>query len=276
MNSSDKFISSFEIKTFLINVTEKIDDKYLAKFCKTQLTLNDYSLGQNDFLGTVYLEESNQQFIFITKDSNKSFIFDIFYDELEKYDEEFICIVYCDVIYIFKYKKLYYFQVLDYTLQNQELKNLIDEKLNIQINKIVNLENKDLEKIEIVNLKNSIVNLNSSKKINWFRLFTLYILFLIVIASFLLHEKLNEKPIEIKKEYYTYKSKKLDEILKVLNQNNILIDNIKEDNKLKITVSIKKEFYTDDLIAVLKKSFKIITSNFDEKSSLYKVEIHAK
>ena len=277
MTAENQFVSCFEIKTFLVQITEKIDDKNLLKFLKTQLTLNDYSLGQNDFLGTVYLEESNKQFIFTNKESNKIQYFDLFYDELQKSDDKFVCIVCCDVIYIYKYKKIYYFQVLDFSFDEIEIKNLIFEKLNIKIDCFRWIDENRLNELKKNELYNTqVFNLNKHKNVNLFKILVGYILGLIFICSYLIYEKIQEKPVEIKKEYYTYKSKKLSQIIQILSSQKLIIHEMNFNKKLEVLVKVDKSFYNQDLLVLLKENFKIINSSFDKNENLYKVELHAK
>ncbi|MEN8717871.1 MAG: hypothetical protein ABF301_04330 [Sulfurovum sp.] len=269
----DHYISPLEIKTFLVQVSEKINEKNLNDFAKTQLSLNDYTLEKNDYLRAIYLEESSQYFIFISKDTNKNFHFDAIAQKIKNLNSKYICCVNSGVMYIFKNKEIYYFQVLDFALDDDEINNLIYEKLDIIIEEILHISSEELNKINQKDIQSN-KNLNTNYKFNYFVLIVFLVLILSILTIYAYNFEKEKPTINVKK--YDYISKKLQNTLNILHDNKLEIQELRYDKRVVVTVNIKKKIFSDNLIKTLKKDFKIINMSFNHELNEYKAKLHVK
>ena len=270
------FLSLLEVKTFLITTSEEIHKKNLLDFCKTQLYLNDYTLESNDFLNANYITESNKYFIYTTKNITKSFYFEYLDNLINEYEQEYVCFIVNTEIYVYKNKSIYYFQQLNFSLDENEIKNLIFEILNITLDCIINI-NDDFKYEDIFLEKSSITkikNINKKKQSNYFKLFVASILVAIVSCIYYYNQE-EEKTTKLVAKYI-YKSKKINDAITFLNLKKIDLEDIKYDGKLKLNIKISMENYSEKLIEYLKIKFKILNFNYDNKLDLYKVELHVK
>ena len=271
----EHYISPLEIKTFLVQVSEKIHKKDLKNFVKTQLILNDYVLGVKDYLEAIYLEETSQYFIFVSKDTNKSFHFDAIKQKIKNSNKTYICCINSGVMYIFKNKEIYYFQVLDFTLDNNEINNLINEKLEIEIEDIIYFTSEELNEVdqqEIINSKYK--NLNIEYRYNYFYLIIFFILILSILTMYI-YSLEKEKPIKTVQNN-NYLSKKIQNTIKILDKNKLEIIDLIYDNRLVVIVNIEKNILSDDLTKILKRNFRIENINFNHGLNVYKAELHVK
>lgn len=170
-----------DIKTILIDVSEKINEKNLQEFTYNYLNLKKIDYSKNDLLYSKYLEQSKKYQITIINKKYKYIIPDVFivyyYDkkDINTYD----LFITEDFFVLYKNMNMYYFQELNYSISDTELKEYIFRKLDIHIDNIFQIEKKILleykKDFNKDKNKKEVLNLNIQKNSN----FNIYLLFLI-------------------------------------------------------------------------------------------------
>ena len=105
------FANSNDIIVVDIEVTEKIDDRYLKSFVLSNLKLKNISLENCDKLYVNYLEYPKEYQVFVVTSQFIFFDFEAFYSYYENRDfEGFELLIYSNFFLIFKDKKFFYYQ----------------------------------------------------------------------------------------------------------------------------------------------------------------------
>ena len=106
------FANSNDIIVVDIEVTEKIDDRYLKSFVLSNLKLKNISLENCDKLYVNYLEYPKEYQVFVVNSQFIFFDFEAFYSYYENRDfEGFELLIYSNFFLIFKDKKFFYFSL---------------------------------------------------------------------------------------------------------------------------------------------------------------------
>ena len=239
---------SNEIKSFNINVSEKIKDANFSNFISTSLNLNNFETTKNDFLHVIFIEEILQYQILIFPQHNKIPIFQIFEQlyftktDLITFDLYITNTFFC----LYKNRKIYYYQNLESKIINEELLDYLSKKFNQEINNYKFFTELNLKELEVKylkqNNKNSIKNFNQKNNFS----FKLYLIYLIIIFSiiFIFKEKnqieenfktennFNDLKNEYLFNYFYLDFDNLNNLLRKYNLNLKLLDY--KDNKIKL------------------------------------------
>lgn len=183
------------IDTILIPVNEKIKQKHLRKFIFTSLSLENIDFKKSNIFVT-YLYKSNKYQVFVF-DKSFSFleidIFQCFYKTESKTIDVFLSDNYF-VIYI--NQKFYYYQKINYEINDEDLCQYIEKNLELEIDNIYRLNFDDLENLESKyiksNLKTSLINISEITNKS-FKIFILYVFILLLSFSLYLYYSLIEK-----------------------------------------------------------------------------------
>lgn len=239
---------SNEIKSFNINVSEKIKDTNFSNFISTSLNLNNFETTKNDFLHVIFIEEILQYQILIFPQHNKIPIFQIF-EQLYSNKTDLITFdlyITNNFFCLYKNRKIYYYQNLESKIINEELLDYLSKKFNQEINNYKFFTELNLKELEVKylkqNKKNSIKNFNQKNNFS----FKLYLIYLIIIFStiFIFKEKnqIEENPKiennfnDLKNEYlFNYFYSDFDNLNNLLRKYNLSLKLLDyKDNKIKL------------------------------------------
>ena len=159
-----KFISSDQIITLELDVSEEIDNNSLRNFVLTSLNLNNKEYLANDLIYTTYIKELKQYQILLinNKFSKAEFqVFELFYkDKAEGLD-----LYLCDKFFcLYKNGVFYYYQAIEFSLTIDEFLDFISKKFNTNVNNYKKIEVEELEKLKNEYLQNK--KKSSLKNIN--------------------------------------------------------------------------------------------------------------
>ncbi|MGB5793191.1 hypothetical protein [Poseidonibacter sp.] len=171
-----------DIRTIIVNVSEKIEDKYLQDFTYNSLNLQKINHDKNDFIFTNYLPYSNNYQIIIINKKYKYIlpqILEMYYVN-KKNINSFDLFILDDFFVLYKDMKMYYFQKLDYKISDVEIKEYIVKKLKINIENIFEIQKETLQQYQIdfnKKAKEELINIKDIKN-NSFKIYLLSILLL--------------------------------------------------------------------------------------------------
>lgn len=171
-----------DIRTIIVNVSEKIEDKYLQDFTYNSLNLQKINHDKNDFIFTNYLPYSNNYQIIIINKKYKYIlpqILEMYYVN-KKNINSFDLFILDDFFVLYKDMKMYYFQKLDYKISDVEIKEYIAKKLKINIENIFEIQKETLQQYQIdfnKKAKEELINIKDIKN-NSFKIYLLSILLL--------------------------------------------------------------------------------------------------
>ncbi|AXX87830.1 hypothetical protein AMRN_2115 [Malaciobacter marinus] len=207
--------------TILIHVNEQIDDKYIKEFICSNLQLKNISY-KHKYIYYSYVEQLNSYQVFVFEKND--FVL-LFLDNING-DGLYTLLFYDSYLILLKNKKLYYFLNLKYKLSENEIIQLIKNKLNIEISTIMNLDNKSFEKLIGKSQKNkyNIIDFSSN---NYLYAFMLNCIFCMIFLS----------------NYYFYTQNKTKDSEK----NKVLLTKEKKDLKTKKLIDILNNSFTYNL-----------------------------
>ncbi len=286
-----KYISSDQIITLELDVSEEIDNNSLRNFVLTSLNLNNKEYSANDLIYTTYIKELKQYQILLinNKFSKAEFqVFELFYkDKAEGLD-----LYLCDKFFcLYKNGIFYYYQAIEFSLTIDEFLDFISKKFNTNVNNYKKIEVEELEKLKNEYLQNkkksSLKNINK-KRNNSFIFYLIYLFLLIYICIYYIEQNSTnnvEKPMsntsnldyeKFKKEY-TFVSLENDfnKIFESINKHSLQIVSF-EYKKAKIKMILNSQI-KDDLYLFLNEYKKSLISSsvyFDEKKELYEVRAY--
>ena len=188
------FANSNDIIVVDIEVTEKIDDRYLKSFVFSNLKLKNISLENCDKLYVNYLEYAKEYQVFLVNSKFSFFDFEAFHSYYE--NREFVgfeLLICSNFFVIFKDKKFFYYQKINQELNQDDFLRFLNKKFNIDISSIKVVLKDEFEKLKKdFTTKNQ--NNNHNKTINKEGLkyidlkasfsFYIYILYLLAILFF--------------------------------------------------------------------------------------------
>lgn len=143
------FANSNDIIVVDIEVTEKIDDRYLKSFVLSNLKLKNISLENCDKLYVNYLEYPKEYQVFVVNSQFIFFDFEAFYSYYENRDfEGFELLIYSNFFLIFKDKKFFYYQKINQDLNQDDFIKFLNKKFNINISNIKLVSKDEFEKLK--------------------------------------------------------------------------------------------------------------------------------
>jgi hypothetical protein len=282
------YISTQEIFSLELDVSEEIDNNSLKNFVLTSLNLNNKEYSSNDLIYATYMQELKQyQVILINNQfSNAEFqVFELFYDDISEgldlyLTDKFFC--------LYKNGIFYYYQAIEFSLTIEEFLDFINKKFNTKVNNYKKIESDELEQLKNKysqrNKKSNLKNINK-KKDNSFIFYLLYLFLLIYICIYYIEKNSSyetENP-KIQDQSIIYeKFKKEHTFVSLENDFNGILENINkyslqiisfEYKKSKIKIILNSQI-KDNLYLFLKEYKKSLISSsiyFDEKKELYEV-----
>jgi hypothetical protein len=286
-----KYISSDQIITLELDVSEEIDNNSLRNFVLTSLNLNNKEYSANDLIYTTYIKELKQYQILLinNKFSKAEFqVFELFYKDKAEGLDLYLCDKF---FYLYKNGIFYYYQAIEFSLTIDEFLDFISKKFNTNVNNYKKIEVEELEKLKNEYLQNkkksSLKNINK-KRNNSFIFYLIYLFLLIYICIYYIEQNSTnnvEKPMsntsnldyeKFKKEY-TFVSLENDfnKIFENINKHSLQIVSF-EYKKAKIKMILNSQI-KDDLYLFLNEYKKSLISSsvyFDEKKELYEVRAY--
>ncbi|WP_164468919.1 hypothetical protein [Aliarcobacter cryaerophilus] len=160
------FANSNDIIVVDIEVTEKIDDRYLKSFVLSNLKLKNISLENCDKLYVNYLEYPKEYQVFVVNSQFIFFDFEVFYSYYENKDfEGFELLIYSNFFLIVKDNKFFYYQKINQDLNQDDFIKFLNKKFNINISKIKVVSKDEFEKLkkEFIQKNQKINNKNINK-----------------------------------------------------------------------------------------------------------------
>ena len=286
-----KYISSDQIITLELDVSEEIDNNSLRNFVLTSLNLNNKEYSANDLIYTTYIKELKQYQILLinNKFSKAEFqVFELFYkDKAEGLD-----LYLCDKFFcLYKNGVFYYYQAIEFSLTIDEFLDFISKKFNTNVNNYKKIEVEELEELKNEYLqskkKSSLKNINK-KRNNSFIFYLIYLFLLVYIFIYYIEQNSTnnvEKPIRNTSNLDYEKFKKEHTFLSLENDFNKIFESINkhsleiisfEYKKAKIKMILNSQI-KDDLYLFLNEYKKSLISSsvyFDEKKELYEVRAY--
>lgn len=152
------FANSNDIIVVDIEVTEKIDDRYLKSFVFSNLKLKNISLENSNKLYVNYLEYAKEYQVFVVNSQFSFFDFEVFYSYYENRDFRGFELLICSNFFlIFKDKRFFYYQKINQDLNQDDFVKFLNKKFNINISSI-----KIFSKDEFEKLKKDFINKNQN------------------------------------------------------------------------------------------------------------------
>ena len=286
-----KFISSDQIITLELDVSEEIDNNSLRNFVLTSLNLNNKEYLANDLIYTTYIKELKQYQILLinNKFSKAEFqVFELFYkDKAEGLD-----LYLCDKFFcLYKNGVFYYYQAIEFSLTIDEFLDFISKKFNTNVNNYKKIEVEELEELKNEYLqskkKSSLKNINK-KRNNSFIFYLIYLFLLVYICIYYIEQNSTnnvEKTIPNTSNLDYEKFKKEHTFISLENDFNKIFESINkhsleiisfEYKKAKIKMILNSQI-KDDLYLFLNEYKKSLISSsvyFDEKKELYEVSAY--
>ena len=156
------FANSNDINVVDIEVTEKIDDRYLKNFIFSNLKLKNISLENSEKLYINYLEYAKEYQVFLVNSQFSFFDYEVFYSYYENRDFEGFELLICSNFFvIFKDKRFFYYQKINQDLNQDDFVKFLNKKFNINISSI-----KVVSKDEFEKLKKDFIHKNQNKNHN--------------------------------------------------------------------------------------------------------------
>ena len=255
------FANCSDIRVVDIEVTEKIDERYLKSFVLSNLKLKNISLENCDKLYINYLEYPKEYQVFVVNSQFTFFDFEAFYSYYENRDFEGFELLICSNFFlIFKDKKFFYYQKINQDLDQDDFVKFLNKKFNINISSIKIVSKDDFLKLK-KEFQEKNQNNNHKRNLNKSGLkyidlksnfsFYIYIFYLILVLIF---------------GYYVYST-----YFKLVEKEEIVVDF--EAIKSKITFnSFEEEFY------VISKNIdknRLVLNSFDYRHDSAKIVVNS-
>lgn len=251
------FVSNDLIQIIEIEVEKEITSNKIRSFILNYLTLNNINLKKEDIVFINYNKNIHTYQVFRIDNKNNRLFFELFlsYDNSKNklyFNETFFC--------IYSNDKFFYYQKLEYPLEQKELTDFIFKKFAIKIDECKFMDKKEFDKLEKEyknkNIKPYFKNLNKKNSYQ-FKIYFLYLITVSVIFYFfIIHfknttiHKIEEKPTiqDIKKKYHFNSFEKIySNILKSVKLYKIQIKSIEYNEKninLKLLSEDKRKIYS--------------------------------
>lgn len=236
---SINFIEVKDIELFLAKVDEKIDDKHLNEYIKTQVQSRNLALDKNLKIISFYVKEINSYLISVISSSNKNDIlepsvFQAHYFK-SKFKKKCLDLFICkDYFALYFDTKLIYFKKIKTTYEKIDVLNYIKLTFKKGIDNIYEIDEEKLNEYK----KIYVDNIESVQKINYISLtnntnaliFLSYIFLIVISFVFYYFNAQNIDDAQKKKQYEQYNVEKKDyeNLLKEYEDNEKLTNNIVE------------------------------------------------
>lgn len=277
------------IQNLLISSKKKLNHKQLKKFIYSNLEQRDIIFSKEDSIFVHYLKTCSSYEVFIITNNFDSLIFEVltFYYENKKVSS--VDLFLCDGFFaLFINAKFYYFHKINSSLEEKDLKDFIYKKLNINIDRLINISSNELEnlkkKFENSSIKNDFTNINIFEN-HSFKYFILFTLLCFIFTFLYLENEKNRLEIEheeknksLKKKYeesknlYIFKPLNLsyDSLNKFLKESEVKIVFLKLEKKaLKLQISSKQKQNIYKFFSFYGKNISFESLVFDEKKKRY-------
>jgi hypothetical protein len=295
-------IEASNIQVISIEVTEKINSKYLKQFLKTTLESNNINIDSNIYITHTFIQHLNLYEIYILKSSNENFITEI--DILYKYysinntNNTTDLFITNNFFVIYRNKKLFTFKYFNKQSTLNDITLYIKQIYKIRLDNIYTIANNEFNDLKQLSIDDkSYININSFHKINTNNISLLFFIYLfistILFGSFLYniyinrYTKLNHQLQNIQTKYKTLslqhnnKSKYISSIsLKIINLFKYLkLKHIKlqfliyEKKKIKATLLHKNQKNLLNILTIYNREIKINNIDYIKDKSIYKMEV---
>ena len=280
------YISTQEIFSLELDVSEEIDNNSLKNFVLTSLNLNNKEYSSTDLIYATYLQELKQyQVILINNQFTKAEfqVFELFYDDISEgldlyLTNEFFC--------LYKNGVFYYYQAIEFSLTIEEFLDFINKKFNTKVNNYKRIQKEELEELKNKysqkNKKSNLKNINK-KKDNSFIFYIIYLFLLLYICIYYIERNNSQKTENptIQNQSINYeKFKKEHTFISLENDFNGILENIKkyslqiisfEYKKPKIKIILDSQIKANLYLFLKEYKKSLISSSiyFDEKKELY-------
>ena len=191
-----------DVKSILVNVSEKIEDKNILSFAKTSLDLNNIEYSDSHCIYCTFLKYSNQYQIIVFLSTFKYIIFELIYSSTDTQETgTFTLYITKDFFVIFNNNRLYTYQNINQQYTKKELLEYISKNFKITINSVKELDENILN--DIAERKDFDLGISFLKDINQKsnKSFLLYIFYLIIcISSTIIYINYEEEAFNKKKQ----------------------------------------------------------------------------
>ena len=207
-----------DVKSILVNVSEKIEDKSILSFAQTSLDLNNIEYSDSYNIYCTFLKYSNQYQIIVFKSTFKYLIFElIHFCENTQNSDTFTLYITKDFFVIFNDNHLYTYQKINQQYTKKELLEYISKNFKIIITNVKELDENILN--EIVERKDFNSDISFLKNINQKtkKAFLLYVFYLFACISSTIFYISYEEEAFNKKKLFEQKEAK-DKYLKTIKE----------------------------------------------------------
>lgn len=143
------FANCSDIRVVDIEVTEKIDERYLKSFVLSNLKFKNISVENCDKLYVNYLEYPKEYQVFVVNSQFTFFDFEAFYSYYENRDFEGFELLICSNFFlIFKDKRFFYYQKINQDLDQDDFVKFLNKKFNINISSVKIVSKDDFLKLK--------------------------------------------------------------------------------------------------------------------------------
>lgn len=143
------FANCSDITVVDIDVTEKIDDRYLKSFVLSNLKLKNIPLVNCDRLYVNYIQSAKEYQVLLVNHKFSFFDFEAFYSFYKRIDFIGFELLVCNSFFvIFKDKRFFYYQKISEELNQDDFIRFLNKKFNIEINSVKNISKDDFETIK--------------------------------------------------------------------------------------------------------------------------------
>lgn len=280
------FVPTKELIILELEVSEKIENKYLKNFVLANLKLKNISANQKDTLYINYLENTKEYQVFILPRNYDFFEFEALYSSKNENFKGFELFICDEFFVIFEASKLFYMQRMKQNVKEEDFVEFLNKKFKIKIEKLrtINEEELNFLKEEFLNKKISnktdFIKISLAKDYSFF--FYIFYLLLVFYFSYYYYEKnlkIEEKVQkvsyeEIKKRYHFNSfSDNFNKILEDINKNNLKLIYFEfKQNRARIILSSKNK---EDINKFLEATSKLLSSSisFEEESNIFEALI---
>lgn len=283
-----KYISTDQIISLELDVSEKIDNNSLRNFVLTSLDLNNKEYSSSDLIYATYIEELKQYQILLINSRFPKAEFQVFELLYEKKSEGLDLYLSDKFFCLYKNGAFYYYQTIEFSLTIEEFLDFINKKFNTNINNYKKIQIEELEELKnkysLSKKKNSLKNINK-KKDNSFIFYIIYLFLLIYICIYYIEQNKSsktEKPIANTSHLDYEKFKKNHTFLSLENDFTGILNNINKyalhvrsfdykKPKIKIIIDSQNKDNLYLFLGEYKKNLISSSIYFDEKRKLYEV-----
>ena len=290
-------ISSDQIKTHSVKVTEKIQNRYLKEFIKNSLENDNLTITANTYYYYTFLEEYFSYEIIFFEKTNKKFILEpfLFTAYYHNKDTKSIDIFLTHRYFvIYKNQELLLFKNIS-NISIEDLNSFIIQTYKIEVNNIIPIDETKLSKLKKEYLSN-----NTQKSITFipfkyshsFNIFLSFFFISSISLGYYLNTKSNQvveqnnpieliniqnKYLELRQIYKNNEKKPIDKIIRFfqyLKENSITLSTLKyQHTNINTTLFHKNKIHLLNSIADYQKEIKINSLTYNKQKQNYQMDI---